>query len=257
MTEKPTIKKADLEYIDNETKEFMGLDFHFDGGHLGGMAIKESCSVELIYSPEWDKWINAMVQTAFTTWDNGIEISINHIPKEKREQIVLDYLKKRPISAVLESACFVFHIKNIPRTMTHQIVRYRGMSFNQESFRVSPAHHSDVRIPQSLSTEDQADLSILFGKLRETYVKLVKERHPIEQVRNILPMGTCTNITMTTNLKALQGYIKARTLDITQDEHTYIVMLIAKQLKEKAPQFYDNFIKNDKLEKFIEQYEVD
>lgn len=268
------IKKADMGYIDKETREFLGIPFIFNPKEFGGVAtFKENTEVELIYSPKWNDWIDAMYYTAFTTWNNGHEINLDNIGlgamvfdkykkysieeiAEHRRKLTIDFLKKRPISAVLESAVFVIKIDNIPRSMTHQIVRHRGMSFNQESYRVSNAVHADFRIPDGLTETQKEIISGVIDELRVLYVSLINNGIPTEQARNVLPMGTCTHIVMTTNLKVLQDYIKARTMDITQDEHTYIVMLICRELMEKAPEFWESFIKTDKLIEMMKQYEV-
>lgn len=251
------IKKADRNYINQETQDFMGLEFEFSPNKLGNIKkVKDSTKVELIYQPELNKWLDAAFQTAFYTWHNGYEIDINKI-KDKTQKIK-DYMKQRPVSAILESAIFMFKIDNIPRALTHQIVRHRGMSFNQQSYRVAPCHHADFRIADDIN--DPEHLSLIKHWLKTTqnlYVKLINDGVPIEQARNVMPMGTTTNIVMTTNLKDLINYIKARTLNITQDEHTYLVMLICKALKEKAPFFYQHFIYSDDIKFMMLKYGVE
>lgn len=250
------IKKANMEYISEETEKYLKTPFEFDFGSDGGVATREGTRVELIYSPNWDDWMSAMYWTAFNTWNNGHEINLNRIIEDSEDinDITISFLKERPISACLESAVFIFSIENIPRTMTHQIVRHRGMSFNQESFRVSPCHHADIRMPDNLTEEQKNLYAEQAQDCRESYKRLIEEGVPIEQARNIMPMGTCTSLTMTTNLKHLQAYIKARTMDISQDEHTYIVALILKQLKNNANKFYEHFIKTDKTEEIMKIY---
>lgn len=249
------IKKATLDYINDETTKYLETEYVFDNENFGSIATpKENIKVKLLYAPNWNEWVKPMFFTAFTTWNNEHEIDLNKISEEKRERLFCNFLQERPISAVLESATFVFDITGIPRTMTHQIVRHRGMSFNQQSYRVSPAHHEHVRVPEGLDEKEQEDLKFLFDELRKKYVKLINDGFPTEQVRNILPMGTCTRITMTTRLSDLRGYIRARTLGIAQDEHTLIVAMILKELKEKAPEFYDVFIKSDVTEETMKNY---
>lgn len=251
-----TTKKADTKYINKETQNFLGVPFVFDYKNDGDISDRKGAIVELLYAPVWSDWIEAMYWTAFTTWDNGFEIDLNELQQGviDPKQVTIDFLKKRPIAACLESAIFIFRLDNIPRTMTHQIVRHRGMAFNQESFRVSPAHHADIRIPEGLTKEQEEDCRLHSDLCRQLYKKLIKEGVPIEQARNMMPMGTCTHLTMMTNLKALQDYIKARIMDTAQDEHTYIVARILEQLKKEAPEFYGYFIQTDKTEEIMKTY---
>jgi len=251
------MKSANMDYINKETTEFLGLPFVFgDSDYRGLFTESESVQVSLILYPEWDKWIKAMFQVSFATWHNEFGTNIDVVPDYKREELVLNFLKKRPVSAVLESAIFVFRIDGLSRAMTHQIVRHRGMAFNQQSLRVTPCHLSGIRMPKGLDEEDKADLEELFKKVTDKYLDLIDSGVPIEQARNVMPMGTLTNIVMVSNLKVLIGYLKARTLDIAQDEHTYIALLIANELRSKCPEFYTNFVKNDRIEKLFGVYGI-
>lgn len=252
------IKKANMDYISKETEEFLGVPFKFNPGNFGSIATaRQNTEIDVIYAPVWSDWIDAMFWTAFTTWNNGHEIDLSKIAVKKREQLAINFLKQRPVSAVLESAVFVIKMDNVPRAMTHQIVRHRGMAFNQESYRVTPAHHADFRIPEGLTTDQKDDILDRANESRSLYVRLISDGVPIEQARNVLGMGTCTHIVMTANLKVMQDYIKARTQEIAQDEHTYIVLRIAAELKKNCPEFYDNFFKSEKLEQMMKEYKVE
>ena len=234
------IKKADFEYINKETKEFLNKEFIFNEGNFGGVSLaEENTRVKLIYSPNWNEWIKAMYYVGFTTWNNGFEINLEEIKEEEREKLLVDFIKKRPVSAVLESASFIFKLDNVPRSMTHQIVRARFAAFNQESYRVTPAHHADVRVTKEMGEENIKKIKEKMNDLRQLYVDMIKSGVPTEHARNILPMGTCTHICSMMNLKVLIDYVKARTLDIAQDEHTYIVCLMMQELKVNQPKFFD------------------
>jgi flavin-dependent thymidylate synthase len=254
-----TIKQASIKFIADELKEYLGLRFYinFRPCSFGFVSDFKSMSVGLIYSPNWDEWIKAQFITIFTTWHNDNEINMFDVPENEREMRVLEALKKRPISAVLESAMFQFWIRNIPRTMSHQIVRHEhsGMSFNQQSYRVSPLHHADIRVPSSYSAVDKVNINDKFNVLRKKYLTDIENGIPIEEARNIIPDGVCTNLVMTTNLKNLIAYVKARSLDIAQDEHTFILTRIIKELKTISPKFYNSFIKSDKIEELINNYD--
>lgn len=241
------MKKADREYIEAEEKEFLGKivedRFVEPTQHI---ADYDSINVKLIYKPNYKEWVKANSYTAFTTWDTEPYNPVTMIHEagtfEDQEAKLLYMLKQRPISAVLESAIFQFKITGLPRSMTHQIVRHRGMSFNQESFRVSSCYSCPVRAPRELyEKKDKALLTAFENAVmiaRRTYKQLVEAGVPIEQARNIMPMGTLTKITATMRLRDVIDYFKARTLDISQDEHTYLVALCMRELKDQAPEFY-------------------
>lgn len=252
------VKQADIDYVKKEINELLNVDFSIDEGNFGKVATKdENIVIKLLYKPDWNSWLDAMYYTAFSTWNNGYEINLeNEKSIEKRRNLTLNLLKKRPISACYESAMFVIKIDNVSRAMTHQIVRARRMAFNQQSFRVSPAHHSDFRIPNGLDNELKKEIENKVNNDRNLYLKLINNGIPTEMARNVLGMGTCTNIVMTTNLPALKQYINDRTINLAQDEHTYIALRICKELEKNATEFYNNFIKNDKIVELMKLYKI-
>ena len=73
---------------------------------------------------------------------------------------------------------------------------------------------------------------------RKLYKQMILEGIPVEQARNIMPMGTFTKIVMVTNLKELIGYVRARTSKLTQDDHVDIVHNLLIELKTKCPEFH-------------------
>lgn len=258
------IKQANFNYIDAELRDFLGVPFKFDPANFGGVSSDlNQIEVDLIQCPNFDEWLDVCYEVGFATWGNDYEINLDEIRSDMTDEELrmrtLNFLKRRPISAALESAVFVFVIKGVPRTMTHQIVRHRFHSYNQQSYRVSPAHHADVRIPENTPPHHVKELDSIFNRLREIYVDMVTECAdiPIEQARNILPMGTLTNITMTVTLKDLINYVKARTLGISQDEHTYIVMRLLNEMKissASSNNFYESFIMTDQIDEMMYSY---
>lgn len=234
-----TMKKMTLDKMQIEEKEFIGKAitnrFPEPKKNLSGY---ESMQVELIYKPNYNDFINAAYLTGLCTWDQERSNVIS--PKEKfktKEKIVRCLLKKRAISAIIEMPMFAFRMTGIPRAITHQLVRHRNMSFSQQSFRVSSCYPDSVRVPNDMDAAQYEEYNKIVWRSRLLFKKMVKSGIPMEQARCIMPMGTTTKIVMTTNMKELISYFKARTLDIAQDEHTYLVSLIWKELNDKSPEF--------------------
>ena len=157
----------------------------------------------------------------------------------------------------------------VPRAMTHQIVRHRQMAFGQQSYRVSSCYSDPVRLPVSLQEiiDSGVDTDKAY-RLKESYIEavmhvrtvykdLIQALIPMEQARCIMPMGTCTKIGVTMRLRDMIEYFKGRTGDIAQDEHTYIVCLMAKEMRDKQPEFF-KFItsKISNLEETMVKYNV-
>lgn len=258
-------KKADNEYILAEERQYLGKE-------VGDFFVKpkkeisgyESIQVELlspIGSQTYKEWVQAALYTSLCTWDREPHVPVTKMQKnltfKQKEKILFTILKDRPISVALEGVCFNFKLTGVPRAMTHQIVRHRDMAFGQESYRVASCYSCSVRAPQSLidaaKKGDKKAKKLLkeyesvVKKDREMYKKLINSGVPMEQARCIMPMGTTTKITVATQLAFLIKYISSRTIGITQDEHTYIVCLMLKEIKDKQPKFY----------KFLKWYTAD
>lgn len=269
------MKETTKDEIKAEEKKFLGFEIeNFFPTNDTTVAGYESIKVELLSASDYKNWVKGAAYASLVTWDQEPYNPVTHLLEGKFEDIeekLLGILDERPISVALEGAKFTFKIVGIPRSMTHQIVRHRKMAFGQQSFRVSSCYADPVRLPQKLVelnnkktmlTENGVsvpDLIHEFGqtvqKCKAIYKKMIEADVPMEQARNIMPMGTCTKIAVTTDLRSMIEYVQGRTSDIAQDEHTYIVMLMLQELHIKARKFYDIIEKrNPKVRQMMFDY---
>jgi flavin-dependent thymidylate synthase len=268
-------KEAGEKYIVDEEVEFLGAPvgdrFVEPEQQVAGY---ESITVELLNATDYKQWVKGAVYASLCTWDTTPHNPVSKLIEgsfEEMEKKLLFMLTKRPISVALEGATFTFKLNGVPRAMTHQIVRARQMAFGQQSYRVSSCYSDPVRIPVTLmerigngSPEDNADTGLLYANyvhavetVRKVYKELIEAGIPMEQARCIMPMGTCTKIGVTMRLRDMIEYFKGRTGDIAQDEHTYIVCLMAKEMRDKQPEFFKFILsKVTNLESTMEKYNV-
>lgn len=264
-------KEADKDYIEKEEIDFLGEkvghNFEEPENQIEGY---ESIHVELLNGTNYRDWVKAAMYASLVTWDTTPQVPISNLlnaPFVRQEELLMSMLDQRPISVALEGAVFTFKLTGIPRAMTHQIVRHRQMSFGQQSFRVSSCYSDPVRLPPTLKEKMDAGDTMAeamvkkYEKTVETvramYKEMVEFGIPTEQARAIMPMGTCTKIAATMRLRDMIAYFQGRTSDIAQDEHTYMVCLMAKEMKDKQPEFFKFITKKvPNLEKVMEQYKV-
>ena len=268
-----TNKEANQEYIVKEEIEFLGKpvgsNFVEPEVEISGY---ENMQVTLM-SPTSDDayfdWVNSALYSSLCTWDTTPHLPVTDMIENasfsEKEKRLFYILSKRPISVALEGVMFNFKVINIPRALTHQVVRARQMAFGQQSYRVSSCYADAVRAPQSLIDKaKQGDLVAIkllteftntVKQCRKTYKDIIEFGIPMEQSRQIMPMGTCTKIGIAMRLRDLIDYVKGRTGDIAQDEHTYLVCLMLKELKEKQINFY-NIVKTfvPKIEDTMKRY---
>jgi len=266
-------KEANEKYIVDEEIEFLGApvghNFEEPEQQVAGY---ETIKVELMAGSNYKEWVKAALYNSLCTWDTTPQIPVSKMMDwdfEKQEKTLMFMLTKRPISVALEGAVFNFKITGVPRAMTHQIVRHRQMAFGQQSYRVSSCYSDPVRYPITLKEkilEDDADgkYNKLMAdyidavvKVRSVYKDLIQAGIPMEQARGIMPMGTCTKIGVCMRLRDMIEYFNGRTSDITQDEHTYMVCLMAKEMRDKQPEFFKFICTRAKgLEATMEKYGV-
>lgn len=251
-----TNKEADEKYIIAEEIEFLGAPvgdrFIEPETEISGY---NNMKVELTApttNQAYKDWVSAALYNSLCTWDTTPHLPVTKMDKlslEEKANKLFYILKKRPISVALEGVSFNFRITNIPRSLTHQLVRHRAMAFGQQSYRVSSCYSDPVRAPQSLFEKAQAgdkkaegllaDYVFAVRQSRDVYKKLIEAGVPMEQARNIMPMGTCTKIGVTMRLRDLIDYVKGRTGDIAMDEHSYMVSLMLQEVKTKQPDFFN------------------
>lgn len=244
-------KEANNQYIVDEEIEFLGepVGHNFEEPEQQ-VAGYESIKAELLSASNYEDWVRSALYASLVTWDTTPQLPVSNMMDwcfDRQEAYLLRMLEKRPISVALEGAVFTFKLTGVPRAMTHQIVRHRQMAFGQQSYRVSSCYSDPVRIPPSLigrvDSENRAhdlmiDYELAVRTVRRVYKELIEFGIPMEQARCIMPMGTCTKIAVTMRLRDMIDYFSGRTSDITQDEHTYIVCLMAKEMRDKQPEFF-------------------
>lgn len=158
------------------------------------------------------------------TYHDGQEFKLNH----------LHAAMKSGHMSVLEHCTLTFAIEGISRACSHQLVRHRLMSFEQQSQRYVGMSGFDYVEPESIMQmdldnkvwsdghEDWVTPHKAFGTIMEvlsnTYEALVKAGVPEEDARYILPNACCTNIVVTMNLREFMHFCGLRRCSRAQSE---------------------------------------
>lgn len=116
-------------------------------------------------------------------------------------------------SSALEHASYTFAIEGVSRSLTHQLVRHRLASFNQQSQRyVQIKNGLDVIKPPSVKENSQAieafDNAVKICE--EAYQKMIDAGVHKEDARYILPNATETKIVVTMNIRELLHFFSLR-----------------------------------------------
>ena len=164
-------------------------------------------------------------------WDNRygeVEDGYDHSEEycnqctEKHWELVKKVLESGHES-VAEHVYFTFAIQDVSRVLLAQLTRHRaGIVFSVQSQRY--VDYSDKflasAIPDSIVNNKEAtDIYMnVLEKSKEAYDKLIDLKIPAEDSRYALPNATCTNITMSVNLRELIHICNLRLCTRAQEE---------------------------------------
>ena len=129
---------------------------------------------------------------------------------------------------------------------THQLVRHRIASYDQESQRFSAVEKEDFIVPHTIQSNPAA-LKVYEDLLRasiETFKKLKELEVPKEDARFVLPQSIGTKIVMTANARALMHFFYQRTALQAQWEIRELAELMYQECKKVAPTIFSQVIES-------------
>ena len=157
---------------------------------------------------------------------------------EDRVKSVLSTIMKSGHFSTLEHASYTFAVDGVSRALTHQLVRHRLASFNQQSQRyVKFKNGVDVVKPESIAQNEEA--SVLFDQAIdaavEAYKKLLEAGVPAEDARYLLPNAAETKIVITMNVRELLHFFELRCCNRAQWEIRELAWKMLELVRPTAP----------------------
>ncbi len=146
--------------------------------------------------------------------------------------------------AVMDHVVYMFEIEDCSRVTTHQLVRHRAASYDQESQRFSAATREGVVVPPHIRTNETAS-KVFDDALKEVYSayeKLVAAGVPKEDARYILPNGIKTKIVMTLSARSLMHIVWQRTALQAQWEIRELASILLGLAKGATPELWTEII---------------
>lgn len=140
---------------------------------------------------------------------------------EERVKSVLRTILVSGHHSTLEHASYTFAIDGVSRALTHQLVRHRLASFNQQSQRyVKFKDGIDVVKPESIAENEEASARFddLIVQIERAYQAFVEVGIPAEDARYILPNAVESKIVVTMNVRELLHFFELRCCNRAQWE---------------------------------------
>ena len=142
------------------------------------------------------------------------------IGREKQAQFVASIMESGHASPV-EHVSFTFALGGVSRALTHQLVRHRIASFNQQSQRYVK-FTGDVAMVKPESIAGSAKASEAFDKAIQAavdaYHALLEAGVPAEDARYLLPNAAESKIVITMNVRELLHFFSLRCCNRAQWE---------------------------------------
>ena len=145
---------------------------------------------------------------------------------------------------VIDHVVYMFEIEDCSRVTTHQLVRHRAASYDQESQRFSAATREGVVTPPHIQSNESAS-KVYEEALRDIYAayeKLVAAGIPKEDARYVLPNGIKTKIVMTSSARSLMHIIWQRTALQAQWEIRELATILLNLAREATPEIWTRII---------------
>jgi thymidylate synthase (FAD) len=146
--------------------------------------------------------------------------------------------------SLLDHVVYMFEVEDVSRVTTHQLVRHRMASYDQESQRFSAATKESSVTPKSIRSNEAASKAYDQGlkAVYEAYEKMVSAGVPKEDARYILPNGIKTKILVTLSARALMHLVWQRTALQAQWEIRELANELHRCAKEATPELWNKII---------------
>ena len=143
--------------------------------------------------------------------------------------------------STLEHASYTFAIDGVSRALTHQLVRHRLASFNQQSQRyVAYDDGLDTIKPASIAQNEEANrlFDEMIEKTVEAYQAFLAAGVPAEDARYILPNAAETKIVVTMNIRELLHFFSLRCCNRAQWEIRELAWRMLELVRPTAPYIF-------------------
>ena len=162
---------------------------------------------------------------------------------DKQVEDLLDKLTSMGHNSAFEHASFTFGVSGISRACTHQLVRHRLASYNQQSQRYVKWEDEDemfyIEPPEIHDSSEALEIfQTALKSCRVAYGELLKIGIKPEDARYILPNAAASNIVITMNARELQHFFKLRCCNRAQWEIRQLAWKMLSICKDVAPSVF-------------------
>lgn len=156
--------------------------------------------------------LRSMALAARLCYTQGMTIEQvdKNLSDAKCEELVKKILDSHHMS-VLEHATFMFGVEGVSRNFSHQLVRHRNTSYEQQSLHYTTAGDDmEVASPSGLTDLQRQRRGVIKDLCFKVYRDEISEGVPKEEARHMLPSGIETRLVMSANLRQWLKFVQIR-----------------------------------------------
>lgn len=146
--------------------------------------------------------------------------------------------------SVLEHPTWTFGLRGISRSLSHELVRHRHLSFSQLSQRYYKEEGEFV-VPPLLAEAEQGEFRASCERAMVAYTHylemLPNTKRGREAARAVLPNATATRIVVTGNARSLRNMLALRGSEHADAEFRRLAVKWTRLMKELAPNIFADF----------------
>lgn len=193
----------------------------------------------LDHTPEPERTVAMAARLCYSA--AGAEELSERLSDEQVQKMVKKMVKLGH-GSTLEHASFTFGIEGVSRVLTHQLVRHRIASYDQQSQRYVAAHGFRYITPPSIAgnPEAKARFDRVIADIRAAYDELKEMGVPQEDARYVLANATETKILVTMNARTLMHFFNLRCCYRAQWEIREMAYKMLEEVKQVAPTLFHN-----------------
>ncbi len=145
---------------------------------------------------------------------------------------------------MMDHVMYMFEIEDCSRVTTHQLVRHRAVSYDQESQRFSAATKEGAVTPPNVQANEAAYRAYddALKTVYSAYEKMVAAGVPKEDARYILPSAVKTKLVMTLNARSLMHLVWQRTALQAQWEIRELATTLHSLAQQATPELWAKII---------------
>jgi thymidylate synthase (FAD) len=160
---------------------------------------------------------------------------------ERAQHRVLKIIITSGHTSALEHASYTFAIDGVSRALTHQLVRHRLASYNQQSQRyVSYAEEPEFIVPPAVAADPAAfkRFKAACTEAFESYRALLDAGVAAEDARYLLPNAMETKIVVSMNVRELLHFFEVRCCNRAQWEIRELALRMLGLVEPTAPYIF-------------------